>query len=53
MFNNGVSMTDSTGFMLYDLSADRIMVSTSKEAERMSRTAKAILQMASEDLSQK
>ena len=53
MFNNGVSMTDSTGFMLYDLSADRIMVNTSKEAERMSRTAKAILQMASEDLSQK
>ena len=53
MFNNGISMTDSTGFMLYDLSADRIMVNTSKEAERMSRTAKAILQMASEDLSQK
>lgn len=53
MFNNGISMTDSTGFMLYDLSADRIMVSTSKEAERMARTAKAVLQLASEDLSKK
>ena len=50
MFNNGVSMTDSTGFMLYDLTADRMTVSTSKEAERMAKTGKAILQMAAEDL---
>ena len=50
MFNNGVSMTDSTGFMLYDLTADKLTVSTSKEAERMARTGKAILQMAAEDL---
>ena len=50
MFNNGVSMTDSTGFMLYDLTAERITAKTSKDAERMARTAKAILQMASEDL---
>ena len=53
MFNNGISMTDSTGFMLYDLTADRITVSTSAEAERMARTAKAVLQLASEDLSKK
>ena len=53
MFNNGISMTDSTGFMLYDLTAERIMVSTSSEAERMARTAKAVLQMASEDLGRK
>ena len=52
MFNNGVSMTDSTGFMLYDLTAERITAKTSKDAERMARTAKAILQMASEDLKQ-
>jgi phosphoglycerol transferase MdoB-like AlkP superfamily enzyme len=50
MFNNGVSMTDSTGFMLYDLTADKITVSTSKEGDRMARTGKAILQMAAEDL---
>ena len=50
MFNNGVSMTDSTGFMLYDLTADKITVSTSKEGERMARTGKAILQKAAEDL---
>ena len=53
MFNNGVSMTDSTGFMLYDLTADRITVSTSAVVERMARTAKAVLQLASEDLSKK
>ena len=53
MFNNGISMTDSTGFMLYDLTADRITVSTSAEAERMAHTAKAVLQLASEDLSKK
>ncbi len=53
MFNNGISMSDSTGFMLYDLTAERITASTSPEAERMARTAKAILQMASEDLSKK
>ena len=50
MFNNGISMTDSTGFMLYDLTTEQITVKTSPEAERMARTAKAILQMAGEDL---
>ena len=50
MFNNGVSMTDSTGFMLYDLTADKITVSTSKEGDRMARTGKAILQKAAENL---
>ena len=50
MFNNGVSMTDSTGFMLYDLTADKITVRTSKEGDRMARTGKAILQKAAEDL---
>ena len=50
MFNNGVSMTDSTGFMLYDLTSERIVVKTSPDAERMANTAKAILQMAGENL---
>ena len=50
MFNNGISMTDSTGFMLYDLTTEQITVKTSQDAERMARTAKAILQMAGEDL---
>ena len=50
MFNNGISMVDSTGFMLYDLTTERIIAKTSQDAERMARTAKAILQMASEDL---
>lgn len=53
MFNNGISMTDSTGYMLYDLTADRLTVQTSPDAERMARTAKAILQMATEDLRKK
>ncbi len=50
MFNNGVSMADSTGFMLYDLTAGRLTVNKSAEAERMAQTAKGILQMASENL---
>ena len=51
MFNNGISMVDSTGFMLYDLTTERITAKTSQDAERLARTAKGILQMASEDLS--
>lgn len=50
MFNNGISMTDSTGFMLYDLTSEQIITKTSSDAERMARTAKAVLQMAGEDL---
>ena len=50
MFNNGISMVDSTGFMLYDLVTERITAKTSQDAERMAQTAKGILQMASEDL---
>ena len=53
MFNNGISMTDSTGFTLYDLTAERVTVTTSAQSERMARTARAILQLASEDLSSK
>jgi phosphoglycerol transferase MdoB-like AlkP superfamily enzyme len=52
MFNNGVSMTDSTGFMLYDLTSERIVVKTSPDAERMATIAKAILQTASEHINQ-
>ena len=51
MFNDGISMVDSTGFMLYDLMSNRITAKTSKDAERMARTAKGILQMGAEDLS--
>jgi hypothetical protein len=43
-------MVDSTGFMLYDLTTECITVKTSPDAERMARTAKGILQMASDDL---
>jgi phosphoglycerol transferase MdoB-like AlkP superfamily enzyme len=50
MFNDGISMVDSTGFMLYDLMSNRITAKTSMDAERMARTAKGILQMAAEDL---
>lgn len=50
MFNDGISMVDSTGFMLYDLMSNRITAKTSMDAERMARIAKGILQMAAEDL---
>lgn len=50
MFNNGISMTDSTGFMLYDLTAERIIAHTARDPERLAATAKAVLQAAAQDL---
>ena len=53
MFNNGISMTDSTGFMLYDLTAQRIIAHTARDPERLAATAKAVLQAAAQDLADK
>ena len=53
MFNNGISMVDSSGFTLYDLTAERVTATTSAKAEQMARRARAILQLASEDLNTK
>jgi phosphoglycerol transferase MdoB-like AlkP superfamily enzyme len=49
-YNNGFSMTDSTGFMLYDLDVGRTVFQTSSDATRLERIGKAILQATTRDL---
>jgi len=49
-FNNGFSMVDSTGFMMYDLNSNRIMERKSPDADRLERLGKAILQATTKDL---
>ena len=49
-FNNGFSMVDSTGFMMYDLNSNRIMERESHDADRLERLGKAILQATTKDL---
>ena len=49
-FNNGFSVIDSTGFVVYDLDSRRIMVDESSDASRLERMGKAILQATTADL---
>ena len=49
-FNNGFSLTDSTGFMAYDLDAQRFLTVESTQPQRLERLGKAILQATSNDL---
>ena len=49
-FNNGFSMIDSTGFMVYDLEASRYTANESSDAARLERIGKAILQATTADL---
>lgn len=49
-YNNGFMLTDSTGYVVYDLDANRITASGGNDAERLVATGKAILQITSNDL---
>lgn len=49
-YNNGFSVTDSTGFMAYDLDANRIVADKSTDSHRLERIGKAILQTTTKDL---
>ena len=49
-FNNGFSMIDSTGFLVYDLNSDKPMVSHTADALRLERLGKAVLQATTQDL---
>ena len=49
-YNNGFSMIDSTGFIVYDLDASRFVTNESSDASRMERIGKAILQATTADL---
>lgn len=51
-YNNGITMKDSTGFAVFDLNANRIIVDKSSNSELLVRKGKAILQTAAKDLKQ-
>lgn len=52
-FNNGFSLTDSTGFMAYDLESQQVMTNKSSETSRLEKMGKAILQATTKDLKEK
>jgi len=49
-YNYGITMKDSTGFAVYDLNANRIIVDKSTDSEALIRRGMAILQTASEHI---
>lgn len=49
-YNNGITMRDSTGFAVFDLNANRIIVDKSSDSELLLKKGKAILQTAADDL---
>ena len=49
-YNNGFSLTDSTGFIVYDLGASKLIKAESPQSQRLERMGKAILQATTEDL---
>ena len=51
-YNNGITMKDSTGFVVYDLNANRLIVNKSTDGEQLIRKGMAILQTASEHINQ-
>lgn len=49
-YNNGFSLVDSTGFMVYDLNSMQPIVQQTDDVERLERLGKALLQATSADL---
>ena len=49
-YNNGFSVKDSAGFMVYDLEAERVITPESASTKHLERIGKAILQATSENL---
>ena len=49
-FNNGFSLVDSTGFMVYDLNSMQPIVQQTDDVERLEQLGKALLQATSADL---
>lgn len=49
-YNNGFSVRDSTGFMVYDLNSQRVIVNQSSDTKRLERLGKAVLQATTTDL---
>jgi hypothetical protein len=51
-YNKGITMKDRTGFAVYDLNTNRIVVDKSTDSEALIRRGMAILQTASEHINQ-
>ena len=51
-FNNGITMKDSTGFAVYDLNANEIVVDNSTDSHKLIRRGMAILQTAAKHMNQ-
>ena len=49
-YNNGFSIVDSTGFMVYDLNSQHVIVNESHDTQRLESLGKAILQATTMDL---
>ena len=49
-YNNGITMRDSTGFAVFDLNANRIVVDESTDSELLIKKGKAILQTAAKEI---
>ena len=49
-YNNAITMKDSTGFAVYDLNANSIIVDKSTDSQLLMQKGKAILQTTAEDL---
>ena len=52
-YNNGVTVFDSTGFMAYDLDAEKIIAHEGNAQQQQLQRAKALLQLTSKDFIQK
>ena len=52
-YNNGVTLYDTTGFVVYDLDAQHVIAHEGPDTDRLLRQAKALLQLTSRDLKQK
>ena len=49
-YNNGFSLVDSTGMVVYDLNSEKVIAGNASDKERLVRLGKALLQRSSEDL---
>ena len=49
-YNNGITVVDSTGYAIFDLTADRMIQGKGASAERLIHIGKAVLQSAAQDL---
>ncbi len=52
-YNNGYSLIDSTGYMVYDLDSRQVIANKSTDSPRLERMGKAILQATTKDLKEK